>query len=407
MPTKSLASIAQAIPTIAKNPKLLAIFEKTMMLGKPSYREIRGREIDPNAKGAQGSNIDIAMTYLLCVAQVLAYHKTSPEPCNILRYAPADKDCDGPVYVGYSAEDWSRAMFTVATFINFRRPKYAVDGQNGPGSKKSPVPWVKAEEEKILLGPEDEDTSLDNVHYCEGLEYTNALKRFTSAVDELTNADDDKSDETDETDETDERMRSITAQINYLVGVNPGTSLSTTIAKRRQDNQQVNPPPASYQSITNMLSHLQDKMKTIEVSGEDSYHALATLSDLGRSENMNRFLATQTHLAECLATQREEGRQDLPEASYSAAIDEIKRGFAIDNRLSRQKPEEVDLKDAVEAAGFEREKWDDLTVDPKAPDFKLMPHQVVGKCPKMTPAGTIISFFFFCADRHDLSVSFY
>ena len=114
---------------------------------------------------------------------MLRHHKTGVEPCSTRRFQQEADKAGGPNYIlGYSREDWSRALFTTATFMHMRKPKYAADGATGPGSAKTPVAWVRPEEEKSILGDGDMDNSYSNIYFREVVEYGNMVGQ-TLALD--------------------------------------------------------------------------------------------------------------------------------------------------------------------------------------------------------------------------------
>lgn len=65
---------------------------------------------------------------------MLRHHKTGVEPCSTRRFQQEADKAGGPNYIlGYSREDWSRALFTTATFMHMHKPKIRSGRGDRPG----------------------------------------------------------------------------------------------------------------------------------------------------------------------------------------------------------------------------------------------------------------------------------
>lgn len=355
---------------------MLPVFSGLLDDESPSFHVVRARVAQPGLSDALGSKVDVVWTYAAAVAQVLRHHKTGLEPCATRRFRREAGKTNDPDYVlGYTREDWSRAFFITATFMHMRKPKYAADGATGPGSVKTAVAWVRPEEEKAILGEGDVDNSYSNIYFREVVEYCNLVGQ-TLSLDAQEAAGDDGATADDN---HDRRLEALTLRLQYMIGVNPTTSLSSAIQKRRRDRNQPEGDPASVGTIREMVRSLQTKMGEPVVSGHDRDPASIFEQVLG-ADRMDRFMATQANMAEGLAAQRALQSHDEFEDSRVATINEIKQAFALDQFLSRFSPPETDIRDAIRAAGMDPEDWNNLAINPKHNStFKLMPHQVVGK----------------------------
>lgn len=206
-------------------------------------------------------------------------------------------------------------MFIMVTFCNIRKPKYAVDGANGPASKKTGVPWIRTEEEKAILDSTDKDVSLDNIHFQEVVEYMKSLGKIIEVA---------KSVESSAVNDSDDgRDRALEARVRYMIGANPTISLSAAQQKKRRERNQPEAPPASVPSIEAMLEVLQAKMDALHVSGQD-WDLTTIFQEFMQSDTVERFIATQTNMAENLALQRAGSGMGDFDTSYNASIKEIK-----------------------------------------------------------------------------------
>lgn len=383
MTTKPLGTIATTLGTLPQTPAMVTRINAILDAEKPSLEVIRAGEVRPELSGLAAAKVDISWTYIAAVAQVLRHHKTAVEPCDERRFQRLETNVSDDDHIaGYAREDWSRAFFIAATFFNMRKPKYAVDGATGPSGTKLGVAWVQASEEKKILDDGDDDRSYDNTNFREVVEFFRSYGQTLEVADKAEAGGRDPSRWT----ATEDRSDTLTTRLNYLIGVNPTISLSSAIQKKKRDRNMPEAAPASVPAIRDMLAVLQGDIGEPDIAGTDGKTA-ELFQNVMSSQGLHRFMATQSHMAESLATAKSVQTGDTFDDTHIATVGQIKEAFALDQFLSRFQPQNVDFKAAVAALGLDPENWSDLAINPDNPDFTLMPHQVASELhlPPSTP----------------------
>jgi hypothetical protein len=142
--TVPIEAIVLCLLRLPSKKRLVDIFERFTSGHIPYFAVIRNRDVNTGDNSDSAQDINIAYTYLLCVAQILAYHKVAPTPCKQFRYEQLfpESDSNHQRIVGFSREDWSRGLFTFATFLNNRHPKHCIDSHFFSNQDKTAPPWV-------------------------------------------------------------------------------------------------------------------------------------------------------------------------------------------------------------------------------------------------------------------------